>query len=338
MNVKSISQVPGSHVGKNNNIIEINGKKYDAHTGEVLSHDHKAPDAPGPKPGRHAAKHNSAHSPKASHTLMRHAVKKPAAKARIKAQAASDIPATTVIAPKASVAQVDPKRLKLAKTIDKSRFVSHFAPVKSDFEPVALPVFKPIGAPRPATKKAAKAKTTADILEHALRHANSHEIAHHEAKKAKRDRRKRLTSLAGAASLAVLLLGVVASQNLPNVRLDSASAKAGFEVQLPGYHPAGFHMQELATNSGVVSAKFDSNSDERTYTITQKETNLSSDSLLTSFVALQDPAYQSNDLNGLTVYTYGDGNAAWINHGIWYTVQSAGALSEHQLLELASSM
>jgi hypothetical protein len=138
-------------VAKNNNIIEINGKRYDAHTGAAL-------DAPAVKPVhtstshvltpkpvtktptakpvvhdvvRNQPKHAAAHKPQPAKTLMRSAVKKPSGslKRHIKAQTHTGTlakqPIAEVIA-KSSIHRVDEKRMKLAKRVPKSKLVTHF--------------------------------------------------------------------------------------------------------------------------------------------------------------------------------------------------------------------
>ena len=157
-------------MGNKNNIIELNGKKYDAVTG-TLVHDGAAHAKPitdfvkkptasqakavhhvtkkdpvrTPKPHtstkqvmdviRPAQQHVKAHHPEHSKTLMRHAVKKPtdSFKRQTKIQTRTDILAkvpSLQVLPKLSISQVDAARLKRAERIAKSRLISRFAPIQ----------------------------------------------------------------------------------------------------------------------------------------------------------------------------------------------------------------
>lgn len=356
---------------KNNNTIEINGQLYDATTGAVLKRTPTANAQPEPlatastsppavqpaasDPIRQSVKPAMSRKPAPSSTLMRHAVKKPATglKRHLRAQGAADLlaspPLGGIVVP-TSVQRLDPKRLQDAQKIAKSRFVSRFSPSS-----IGATTVSPATAPTPpqpnsslpsrhlsaapahlAPSHAKRPKTTADLLDRALQQANSHrelppeQIRHGHA--------KRNTAIAGAVVLPVLLLGVVVTQNLSTVRLQMASAKAGFSAALPNYQPAGYSMGQLNYSDGVVAAQFHSNSDNRRYTITQKRSSWDSASLRDSFVATTDGQYQTAQAGGRTIYLYGTGNATWVNNGIWYIIQSNGSLNDNQLIELAASL
>src|SRR5687767_5270281 len=115
---------------KKNNILEINGKRYDAVTGELISvHAH-----PSTHPSKKAAHHTArqpakaaGRRPKPAKTLMRQAVKKPGkpgAGRHLKAQGSTDhlakAPAAKVIVKK-SAHRIHPRRLESAGRIPKSK-------------------------------------------------------------------------------------------------------------------------------------------------------------------------------------------------------------------------
>jgi hypothetical protein len=325
----------GSHVGKNNNTIEINGKRYDAKSGALLVGGHTASPkaAAKPKIAHQVAKH-AGRAPAGSKTLMRHAVKKPGAhKKQFRAQVPAEVSAAQVVVSK-SAKRVDPKRLQKAGKVPKSHLITHFAPLgqESTFEvPTTLPARSITAAP--SKTKSAKHKTTADLLEQAILNATSHtELPHKPRKKAKR------RSLAAASAVVVLAIGFIGYQQVPNLELHTASARAGIKAGLPGYQPAGYSLGQLNYSDGVVATQFHSNSDDRAYTLTQKRSNWDDAALRDSFVAPLDRNYQTADAGGLTVYLYGNGNATWVNGGLWYQVEANGALSNQQLVDLAKSL
>jgi hypothetical protein len=347
-------------VGKNNNIIEINGIKYDAKTGAAMprANGHHATPAKQPlqtavkRPTmsdvvRNPASHAAARAPKPSSTLMRHSVKKPSPTPRKHSKAQGHTTAVTTPTGskplvKQSINRVDDNLLLKAKRFPQSKLIQHFSQVTSDsnkFAAISPPAplsTSPVSPNRPAQaqrKAPSKPQTTAELLDHALRHATSHEQKDHA-----KPKKKRGLKIASTAALLLVVLGVVISQQIPNVKLHMASAAAGFHASLPDYKPAGYRLSRMDSNSGVVATTFQSNSDQRQYTLTQKTSNWDSQALLDNFVAGHDKKYKVVEAAGRTVYIYGDHNATWVNAGIWYIVQSDGSLTNKQLSDLASSL
>lgn len=362
---------------KNNNTIEINGKLYDASTGALLNSPDPKPDKTEARPPAHheqpvkrtpkptlsditrkPAKLASSHAPTPSRTLMRQAVKKPGSSLKRQHKAQGDTDALALrqlrkVIVKPSISRLDEQRLRHAEQIPKSSMISRFPSITSDAfssEPspaksaAAAPVAKANLAPgrdlppRPV-QPAKKPRTTADILERAIEQATSHlEPPPPRQKYRRHDRLKRNTGIGASIGLSVLVLGVIVAQNLNSVRLQMASSKAGFNVSLPNYHPAGYGLGQLNYSQGVAAAQFRSSSDNSQYTITQKSSSWDSSALLDNFVSPSYAQYQTISAKGLTIYIYGAKNATWVNGGVWYVIQSNGSLSDRQLIDLATSL
>jgi hypothetical protein len=340
-------------MGKKISIVEINGQQYDAISGKPLHgavstaavEAAAAVSAPVNKPklrsSRQPASHVKAHAPKKAQTLMRHVVKKPTTRTpthtKAHGPAALAHRAQSKVVIKNSAHKVDHKRLIKASRAAKSELIKHFAPLGSVTYQAPTPgtVFTPLAAQAvQQSKPKSRPQTTAELLEKALQRATAHEQA---APKRKANRKK-VASLAGGAALVVLLVGVVFNQNLPQLQLQAASARAGFDAQLPEYQPPGYSVGKLRYSEGAVATSFQSNSDGRNYTLTQKRTTWDSNALRDLFVVGQDSNYQVAETLGHTVYLYGNRNATWIKGDIIYQIQSDGTLSDRQLLELASSL
>lgn len=363
-------------MSKNNNTIKINGKRYDAKTGDLL--DSSSPMTaktkikpaaesarPGPKASkpvlrdaaRQPVKRSSSRAPAPSRTLMRQAVKKPGTslKRRHKAQGDTDALALrrlSEVIVKPSALSLDEQRLQHAKQIPRSRLISRFPSVTSDAFSPAPQTAKPVrqtdtarghDGSRPAAgqpdRSIKRPKTTADMLDRALERATSHlepPVSH--IKSRRHDRLKRNTGIGAAIGLSVLLLGVIVTQNTGNVRLQMASAKAGFNVSLPNYHPAGYDLGQLNYSQGVAAAQFNSNSNGGHYTITQKSSSWDSSALRDNFITPSYDQYKTASADGLTIYIYADNDATWVNGGIWYVIQSNGSLNNRQLVSLATSL
>jgi hypothetical protein len=338
-------------VSKTNNIIEINGKRYDAHTGAALDHAaHGSPrTAPQPTVKHHAKKtsrpmpkHAAAHTPQPSKTLMRRAVSKPArpVKPRFKAHGHTDAlikkPAAE-LSVKPSVNRLDTQRLKYAKRVPKSKLVRKFAPgLPTTY--VAPAMVRPMAFPMPPEALVDSAPPvshgTEAILERALAAATSHQQPRH---KAPRRKASHITGVSVASLVAIAIVAVVLN-GAASLRLHNASSKAGFAIGVPGYKPAGFHMEHLQYSAGIAALNFKGNVDDRSFTVTEKPSNWDSTALRDNFVAAQGQIYQTAQSGGRTIYLYGQHSATWVSGGLWYQVQAADALSDRQLIDLASSL
>lgn len=375
-------------------VIEINGRRYDAHTGAALdaetpspkTHQHldgivapshivrpsdkNSADHAGTKPLKSAhsrspeppaaAKHRapsmqdvvrpSAHVPQPTRTLMRRVVSKPAASSpHLKAQGGATHPIEHTImevAPKMSAAAVDSRRLQHAQVVPKSQLVSRYnqdAAVTprppSHIEAASRPAAASFSRPSSRPAAAGRPKTTADLLQRAIDQATSHRQPAPKLKHSPH-RAGRIMSISTLALLSVLLFGFVLHLNMSHIKLDLASSKAGFAASLPGNQPSGFSLKGLDASTGQVALQFGSNSDSgRTYSIIEKSSPWDSITLRDAFVApASGDKYQTVTAGGRTLYLYGRQNITWVNAGVWYQVHSEGALSNQQLINIATSL
>ena len=298
-----------------------------------------------------AKHHGPAHSPQPAQTLMRRAVTKPTVtpKTQFKAQGqASQLVSQTVleVAPKLSATIVDNRRLKHAQVIPKSRLISRYnmdvviartpaIPARSGSVGQAATTL-PRASHQPAPSRP---QTTADLLQRAIEQATSHrQVTPHIKRSAARN--KRIVSVSTLALVSLVLFGFVLHQNMPNIKLDMASSKAGFAAGLPTNQPAGYSLGTLSASTGQVALQFHSNSDNnRVYNLVEKPSDWDSVTLRDMFVTNASAnRYQTVQTAGRTLYLYGQQNITWVNGGIWYLVRSDGVLSNQQLIDLATSL
>jgi hypothetical protein len=150
---------------------------------------------------------------------------------------------------------------------------------------------------------------------------------------------KRMSSLVATSLAAVLLIGYVTYLNIPRIALRVAAGRAGFEAQMPSYSPSGFAFSgPVAYSPGQITLQYSSNTDERNYTITQRETTWDSQTLLDNHILQETELYSTYQERGLTVYVYDGSTASWVNGGIWYTVSGDSELTAEQLLKIAASL
>lgn len=191
-------------MSKKNNIIMINGKEYDAATGNLMiggqpvplpddtqiAEQTKPAKAKPHKKPHEVAKNVAAHKPKQASTLMRRVVSKPSKglKRSLKTQGPVDATLNAdkpMIASKTSVKKVDSRLLGYAKKIHRSPLIQHFSSAAAqDLDQTTTPapaeVSKPKNPPKlqpskPTYSGKKKPQTTEELLEYALAHANSHE-------------------------------------------------------------------------------------------------------------------------------------------------------------------
>lgn len=340
--------------------IELNGKRYDARTGKILSAHEKVagghsefvkPIAKNPgvsldgfaKRKVAPAVHKKAEK---SRTLMRGAVKKPVPP---KAKAA----ATVTRQRHTTHLDIDPKRVSRAKSVKKSSLISKFGAPSRAVKPVTsvLPVRpEPSAPPLPLSEHrksniADKRSANQRILQKAIDSSTSH----NQPKAKKTTRRQHLSrklrvsnrtvNLAAASLAAVLLVGFIAYQNVPNLSMRVAAARAGVEGTLPGYQPAGFGLAgPIKYQQGEITLRYASRSDERKFQINQQASQWNSETLLENYVATGNKAYQTFQDKGKTIYIYDENNATWVDGGVWYKIEGNSALNNDQLLRMAASL
>lgn len=289
-----------------------------------------------------------------SQTLMRSAVKKPA-------QAVSSAANTTtrLMQPKARVASVDKSRVSRAQAVSQDAKVRRFGHVVKD-----IPA-KPYTAAQSASKSpaSAAARTSANSvlykplpsmvtsasqrqLERMLDEALTRADAHKRAFRANANIWQKIKfaprwQSVGATLLAIVLLtAFVAWQKVPQVAMRVAATRAHVNAHIPGYVPSGFSFAgPVHYDQGSVSVNYQANGNtSRTFTLTQKSSNLDSKSLADSVVP-KNTQVQTSVVQGTTVYIYGENNdAAWANHGVTYTIHDTANLNSDQLLKIAGSL
>ncbi len=345
----------------NQNVIELNGKRYDTRTGKIITASPVPHTASKKKPHHTSATKSidgfakakagtplrqpnqaTAHKTEKSKTLMRKTVAKPKQPAPV----AQTTKAKPVIN---HTNNVDQKRLAHAQSIPKSTAVSRFSP-----DLVAQPKsHKNTAVKQPktstqATATAAASSVTAtktSIIDKAL--ADAPTTSGKRLKKEKRSARvarklhltPRQVSFGGFAVALLLVVGFFAYQNVTNIGMRIASSRAGIKGNLPSYQPAGFGVAGgIAYNPGQITISYKSNSDNRNFKIMQNVSEWNSQALMDSYVAVNHPNNQTIQDRGKTVYIYDGSNATWVDGGIWYRIEGESQLNSDQLLNIAASL
>lgn len=299
----------------------------------------------------HPTRHLAHHKPQHAKTLMRHGVHRPetSLKRQVRAVTPTDLLVNTPrieIVPKQSAASIDVTRLKHARHIHRSNFVTHFGAMPAGRPTVAATTARPLPyqlqQPAPPSRPAAipvSKQPSSDVFERALATANSHKQAPATTKHPKKRHRVRQVTGLLASTLAIaLIVGFVAYQNAAAIRLRIASSQAGINATLPAWEPAGFVVGSLTAGPGKVTVSFRSTQAPESFAIEQTASNWDSSTLLSDYVYPNNDTYNTIQTRGSTIYTYGNNNATWVNGGIWYKLTSDGTLSTSQIVRVATSM
>jgi hypothetical protein len=139
-------------------------------------------------------------------------------------------------------------------------------------------------------------------------------------------------------AVVAIMAGYVWLQNYPKLALKSANSRSGLSASLPGYLPSSYSLARTESDPGRVSLRFSSPSVPDTLTINQQRTSWDSSSLLDNYVAKNADSYATFHDQGLTIYVFGNNEATWVNHGVWYSVAGAARLSREQLLKIVYSL
>ena len=268
------------------------------------------------------------HKPRHSMTLRRDLVKKPSG-------------------PQDHAAKNTRQHIAVTRSPQIAKFAPHpemkkkpVSPVQADaHSAVVTAAHKKFAAAQQTRASKPKALSSRELKEHLIASKLAEAQPNKKLVKAKKNRMPQRVSSVMAACFAVMLLGGYLSYiNMPNLSVRVAAAQAGVDATYPTYTPSGYRFDgPVAYHDGTVTLKFAANGGIVGYDITQKRSTWDSQSVLDNLVAKHSDDYAINSSQGLTVYTYGQ-NAAWVNHGVLYTLKGDAPLKTEQILKIANSL
>ena len=149
----------------------------------------------------------------------------------------------------------------------------------------------------------------------------------------------RVSSVVMSCVALVLLGGYLTYLNMPNLSVRVAAAQSGVAASFPQYRPDGYRFDgPIAYAPGEVIINFEANGGPQKFTIKQKDSSWDSQAVLDNYVAKKsNNQYITSSEGGLTIYTF-DNKAAWVNRGIFYSIDGDAPLSSEQVLRIAASM
>ena len=365
---------------KSNNIIEINGKLYDAKSGQPLTDsavhavNHTASKsvdgfsrhssnkitvasavstatpatAPKVRTQQRAAPHNVKRSVSRSTTLNRSGVKAPVTVTE-RSDHQSKPTAVSVVYSSATK-HADTARFIRSQHVAKSSAIARFHSSNSKMQtettattPIAGTLTKHLENIHTLTTPILGSHTQSlSTKERLIKTAVGHAATDTAIKKphAHKKTQFKLGKYATSGLVVLLLAGYVAYLNVPSISMKVAANRAGFAATMPSYKPAGYSLSgPIAYNPGQVTVNFQSNTDDRKFSLKQQPTTWDSTALLENFVTKQTNNYLTYQDRGLTIYIYDGSSAAWVNGGKLYNLQGSNSrLDTDQLLKLATSV
>lgn len=316
-----------------NKTVIIKGRRYDAVTGLPVDKEKAEPSgarkAATPRGSTVAA--TAVHSTtQRSQTLNRRAAKKPTAVKRPQPGRHMDI------ARSKSVSRFAPHPVAAAPTAKPAAKAASTPDVKPKVHPVAAKaVTRHTTVSKPAKKTPKQVKDEA--IAAALAAPKPKPV------RRKRDKKRLNRRLTIAAVLFGLLLigGVLTYMNLPVLSVGFAASQAGIKATYPEYRPDGYSLSQPVTFSdGAVTLVFKSNSSDTGYTIKQTRSSWDSSAVLDNVVRKKSGEnYVTYTEKGLTIYSFEETrNAAWVNAGILYEIETTAPLSGEQIRRIATSL
>jgi hypothetical protein len=360
-----------------NNVLVINGKRYDATTGQPLDPSdqpaHKARSIDGlsqpkksttqavkkqtakekvPEPARAVAQSSAKrghahdiilsrtiHSSSTAKPLMRRGVTKPSKTSNQHKPAESLVKAykTHEIA-----THHNPAREQRAEKIHRSTEVKHFSKHHSSESRSGGTTGTPPASSQTKMMESVTGQMNKlqNIIDRGMQKATSHdqESPVKEKRKHRTKRSKFRTFNILIVVIAVLLIvGFIIDKNMPNIDIHIASSRSGVHAEIPSYIPAGYKFQG-PIKYGQGIVTVIFTSGNNSFRVIQQNSTWDSTSLRDSFLTTANQHYTVVEAGGRIVYLYGEADATWVNGGIWYQITDNANFSTATLLRIVTSL
>lgn len=138
--------------------------------------------------------------------------------------------------------------------------------------------------------------------------------------------------------IGLALLGAFLWQvNYSDMSVKLASLRAGLTASVPGFVPTGWgKAQSVKTGQGSLS--YELVKDGKALKIEQQKSDWDSQAVLEQHVLKHTTDYLALQAQGLTIYMYGDNQAAWVNQGTLYTLSGDHGIDQDDIIRMATSL
>lgn len=236
--------------------------------------------------------------------------------------------------------------------VARSKSISHFAPrtapnstkptvKRTDIGPKKHPIALKADMARQKKadhiSKTSVVKTTKAIKEEAIAEALN-KPAEKPIKTSFFKRHTKSIVISAASIVVIVTAAILAYCNMPSFSVSIASAQAGIKATYPEYRPDGYSLNgPVSYSDGQVTINFHANTGDTKFSIKQQKSSWDSTAVKNMVNKYSNGEFLTTEERGLTIYTY-DGNAAWVNGGILYTIDGDAKLSGDQIRRIATSL
>lgn len=150
--------------------------------------------------------------------------------------------------------------------------------------------------------------------------------------------RKKFISFSMGFAVATFGVGYLTYVNLPDIASKISAFQSGMAVETPAYIASGYSQKGLAYFDGK-NVNFEYKKGDSSYKIQQSESNWDSSALLQNYVTQNwSEDYSTTYSNGLTIYSNRRGESVWVNNGKLYKVEASNKISDEEIRKIATSL
>lgn len=151
--------------------------------------------------------------------------------------------------------------------------------------------------------------------------------------------RKKFISFSMGFAVAIFGVGYLTYINLPDIASRITAFQSGMAVETPAYIASGYSPKGLAYFDGK-NVNFEYKKGDSNYKIQQSQSGWDSSALLQNYVTKKwSEDYSTTYSNGLTIYSNRRGESVWVNNGKLYKVEASGnKISDEEIRKIAISL
>jgi hypothetical protein len=151
-------------------------------------------------------------------------------------------------------------------------------------------------------------------------------------------RHHRFINIFSISIFLIIMTGYITYLYMPNISVIVASTQAGINAKYPEYVPDGYKISgPVSYQNGEVTIDFRANTGSNKFLIKQAKSSWDSSAVKNMVNKDSKGEFITTEERGLTIFTY-NGNAAWVNGGILYTISGNATLSSDQVRRIATSL
>jgi hypothetical protein len=151
--------------------------------------------------------------------------------------------------------------------------------------------------------------------------------------------RKKFISFSMGFAVAIFGVGYLTYINLPDIASRITAFQSGMAVETPAYIANGYSPKGLAYFDGK-NVNFEYKKGDSNYKVQQSQSGWDSSALLQNYVTKKwSEDYSTTYSNGLTIYSNRRGESVWVNNGKLYKIEVSGnKISDEEIRKIATSL